>query len=123
LVTTDVGSGHQLSPCGKPQVNLALEDAADLADTLTSRRGWTAVAHTEAMITERAKTAAEGLRAAFKSDGAVRTRRRLRWVGSDCSFQRRRFSRRCGTPHDVRIDLQMLQSDCKCSYFVLIYGL
>ncbi|MEI9963472.1 MAG: hypothetical protein WDM92_00895 [Caulobacteraceae bacterium] len=56
-------------------MNLALADAADLADALTSGAGWTAVARAEAAIAERAKAAAEdsaeGLRAAFSPDGAA----------------------------------------------------
>ncbi|MEP9368183.1 NAD(P)/FAD-dependent oxidoreductase [Xanthobacter sp. VNH20] len=69
-------AAHLMSPFAGEGVNLALADAADLAEALTSGRDWAAVAHAETMIAERAKIAAEdsagGLRSVFSPDGAAR---------------------------------------------------
>jgi 2-polyprenyl-6-methoxyphenol hydroxylase-like FAD-dependent oxidoreductase len=53
-------AAHLMSPFGGEGVNLALADAADLADALSSGDGWQAVAAYEAAIMARARPAAEG---------------------------------------------------------------
>ncbi|MGO4671939.1 FAD-dependent oxidoreductase [Bosea sp. 2YAB26] len=53
-------AAHLMSPFGGEGVNLALADAVDLADALTSGDGWGAVAAYEAAMMRRARPAAEG---------------------------------------------------------------
>ncbi len=69
-------AAHVMSPFGGEGVNLALADALDLADALTSGRGWAAVAQYEAAMVARATPAAigaaEGLRVTVSPDGAAR---------------------------------------------------
>jgi 2-polyprenyl-6-methoxyphenol hydroxylase-like FAD-dependent oxidoreductase len=68
-------AAHVMSPFSGEGVNLALADAADMADALISGAGWQAVAACEAKMMERARPAAEGaaegLNSSFSSDGAA----------------------------------------------------
>ncbi|GBQ35868.1 FAD-dependent monooxygenase [Gluconacetobacter azotocaptans] len=66
-------AAHVMAPFGGKGVNLALADAADLADALCSGEGWAAVTRYEALMAERAAPAAAGaaagLNAVISSDG------------------------------------------------------
>lgn len=64
-------SAHLMSPFGGEGVNLALADAADLADALTSAEEWQAVSAYEKAMVERAMPAAEGAAVGLK--GAIST--------------------------------------------------
>ena len=68
-------AAHLMSPFSGEGVNLALADAADLADALTSGKGWPAIAAFEEAMAARAEIAAEGaaqgLNTAFSSHGAA----------------------------------------------------
>jgi 2-polyprenyl-6-methoxyphenol hydroxylase-like FAD-dependent oxidoreductase len=67
-------AAHLMSPFSGEGVNLALADAVDLADALTSGRGWSAVVEFEEAMAARAEVAAagaaEGLNGVFSSKGA-----------------------------------------------------
>jgi 2-polyprenyl-6-methoxyphenol hydroxylase-like FAD-dependent oxidoreductase len=66
-------AAHLMSPFSGEGVNLALADAVNLADALTSNKGWQAVSAYEAAMMERARPAAEGaaegLNSFISSDG------------------------------------------------------
>lgn len=68
-------AAHLMSPFGGEGVNLALADAADLADALGSAEGWQAVTAYEAAMMQRAapaaEGAAEGLNSSISSQGAA----------------------------------------------------
>lgn len=70
-------AAHLMSPFGGEGVNLALADAVDLAEALTSGGGWEAVMRYETTMVERAIPAAEGaaqgLRGTMAEDGLANT--------------------------------------------------
>ena len=68
-------AAHLMSPFAGEGVNLALADAADLAEALLSGEGWPAITRYEAQMVERARPAAEeahmGGKIALSPDGAA----------------------------------------------------
>lgn len=68
-------AAHLMSPFAGEGVNMALADAADLADALASREGWQAVERYEQTTIRRAEAAAResaaGLRSVFSPRGAA----------------------------------------------------
>lgn len=66
-------AAHLMSPFSGEGVNLALADAVDLAEAITSGTGWQAIAAYESDMAARAETAAKGARAglngALSSEG------------------------------------------------------
>ena len=59
-------AAHVMSPFSGEGVNLALADAADLAEALASPDGWAAVSAYEAVLAARAGAAAGGARAGLE---------------------------------------------------------
>jgi len=70
-------AAHLMSPFSGEGVNLALADAVDLAEALTSGEGWAAIARHEAAMIERAipaaAGAARGLQGTMSRDGLANT--------------------------------------------------
>jgi 2-polyprenyl-6-methoxyphenol hydroxylase-like FAD-dependent oxidoreductase len=70
-------AAHLMSPFGGEGVNLALADAADLAEALLSGDGWPAIERYEAAMVARAipaaEGAAEGLQGTMAKDGLANT--------------------------------------------------